>query len=71
MASRLSTEAAAVPLLASVPLSMALRQGGDSGVPVVVAAPDDPAARAIEQVAEQLASMPRSLAGRRLDVSVR
>ncbi|MFF2271074.1 Mrp/NBP35 family ATP-binding protein [Agromyces sp. NPDC058136] len=71
VASRLSTEAAAVPLLASVPLSMALRQGGDSGVPVVVAAPDDPAARAIEQVAAQLSAMPRSLAGRRLDVSVR
>lgn len=60
-----------VPLLASVPLSMALRQGGDTGVPVVVAAPDDPAARAIEQVAAALSSMPRSLAGRRLDVSVR
>lgn len=71
VASRLSTEAAEVPLLASVPLSMALRQGGDSGVPVVVAAPDDPAARAIEQVAAQLSAMPRSLAGRRLDVSVR
>ncbi|MDF0513030.1 P-loop NTPase [Agromyces sp. H3Y2-19a] len=60
-----------VPLLASVPLSMALRQGGDDGVPVVVSAPDDPAARAIEAVAARLAGMPRDLAGRRLDVSVR
>ncbi|WP_394552557.1 Mrp/NBP35 family ATP-binding protein [Agromyces sp. MMS24-JH15] len=62
---------APVPLLASVPLSVALRRGGDDGVPVVIAEPDDPAARAIEQVAAALASRPRSLLGRRLDVSVR
>lgn len=60
-----------VPLLASVPLSIALRQGGDDGTPVVLAAPDDPAARAIEEVAARLAALPRSLGGRRLDVSVR
>lgn len=60
-----------VPLLASVPLSIALRQGGDEGMPVVLAAPDDPAARAIEEVAARLAALPRSLGGRRLDVSVR
>ncbi|GAA1833971.1 Mrp/NBP35 family ATP-binding protein [Agromyces salentinus] len=61
----------AVPLIASVPLSIALRQGGDAGEPVVAAAPDDPAARAIERVAEAIATRPRRLAGRRLDVSVR
>lgn len=72
VADRLSDgQPAPVPLLASVPLSIALRQGGDAGTPVVVSAPDDPAARAIEQVAERLAALPRSLAGRRLDVSVR
>jgi ATP-binding protein involved in chromosome partitioning len=60
-----------VPLLASVPLSITLRQGGDEGTPVVLAAPDDPAARAIEEVAARLAALPRSLGGRRLDVSVR
>ncbi|WP_395242669.1 Mrp/NBP35 family ATP-binding protein [Agromyces sp. MMS24-K17] len=60
-----------VPLLASVPLSVALRRGGDDGVPVVTAEPDDPAARAIEQVAAAVAARPRSLQGRRLDVSVR
>ncbi|MGI9823856.1 Mrp/NBP35 family ATP-binding protein [Agromyces sp. Marseille-Q5079] len=60
-----------VPLIASVPLSIALRQGGDDGTPVVVGAPDDPAARAIERVAEVIASRPRQLAGRRLNVSVR
>mgnify|MGYP001309542274 CR=1 FL=1 len=60
-----------VPLLASVPLSVALRRGGDDGLPVVLAEPDDPAARAIEQVAARLATRSRSLRGRPLDVSVR
>ncbi|GAA1502753.1 ATP-binding protein involved in chromosome partitioning [Agromyces terreus] len=61
----------AVPLIASVPLSIALRQGGDAGEPVVAGSPDDPAARAIERVAEAIATRPRRLSGRRLDVSVR
>ena len=72
VAERLSAgQSEPVPLLASVPLSMALRQGGDSGVPVVIAEPDDPAARAIVSAAAQLAALPRDLSGRRLDVSVR
>ena len=72
VAERLSEgQPAPVPLLASVPLSIALRQGGDDGTPVVLAEPDDPAARAIEEVAGRLAALPRSLGGRRLDVSVR
>jgi ATP-binding protein involved in chromosome partitioning len=71
VARRLSEGAEPVPVLATVPLSVALRRGGDDGLPVVLAEPDDPAARAIEQAAALLASRPRSLSGRRLDVSVR
>ena len=72
VAERLSEgQPAPVPLLASVPISIALRQGGDAGAPVVLSAPDDPAARAIEEVAARLAALPRSLGGRHLDVSVR
>jgi ATP-binding protein involved in chromosome partitioning len=51
------TDAAArlgVPLLASIPLSLALREGGDSGMPVVLAHPEDPAAAAILALAERL-----------------
>lgn len=59
-----------VPLLARVPLSMALRTGGDDGVPVVLSAPDDPASVAILHVAERLAHRPRSLQGRPLGVTV-
>ncbi len=59
-----------VELLASVPLSLALREGGDAGEPVVVGRPGDPAAEAIETLAARLASQGRGLAGRRLGVTV-
>ena len=70
-ASRLSEATGApVPLLASVPLSIALRSGGDRGEPIVLAQPDDPAARAILDVADRLAARPRGLAGRSLNPRV-
>ena len=62
---------AEVPVLASVPLSVPLRVGGDTGTPVVLASPADPAARAIDAVADALLARGRGLAGRRLGVSVR
>ncbi|WP_409350041.1 Mrp/NBP35 family ATP-binding protein [Rathayibacter soli] len=45
-----------VPLLASVPLSLALREGGDAGMPVVLQHPDDPAAIALNAVADLMAA---------------
>lgn len=60
-----------VPVLASIPLSAALRAGGDTGVPIVVADPRDPAARAIRDLADALVSQGRGLAGRTLPVSTR
>ncbi|MBM3714561.1 MAG: Mrp/NBP35 family ATP-binding protein [Actinobacteria bacterium] len=69
VAAALSTDAD-VPLLASVPLSSALRTGGDDGRPVVVSHPDDPAAQAIDAAAAALAARPRGLAGRALRLSV-
>lgn len=54
-AARLSTPEQPVPLLASIPLSLALREGGDAGVPIVLAHPEDPAAAAILSVADLLA----------------
>ncbi len=38
-----------VPLLAKIPLTLALREQSDSGVPVVFSDPDDPAAQALYQ----------------------
>ncbi|WP_454116177.1 P-loop NTPase [Microbacterium aurum] len=64
-------DADSVPLLASVPLSPALRRGGDAGVPVVVAEPTDPAAVQIARVADALAMHPRGLARRPLPFTPR
>lgn len=69
-AARLSTADEPVPLLASIPLSIALREGGDAGEPIVLANPGDPAAAAILAVAGQLAVRGRGLAGRKLGLSV-
>jgi ATP-binding protein involved in chromosome partitioning len=55
-----------VPLLGSIPLSVALRVGGDEGSPVVLSAPENPAAEVIGAVAAAMASRPRNLAGRSL-----
>ena len=71
VADALSSDDETVPLLASIPLSPALRTDADAGVPVVVAHPDDPAAQAITAVAARLAVRPRGLAGRSLPFNSR
>lgn len=66
VARALSTDDEPVELLASIPLSTSLRTGGDAGVPVVVGAPEDPAARALTALAAAVASRPRGLERRPL-----
>ncbi len=44
-----------VPLLGCVPLEISLRQGGDSGIPIVVAAPDSASAKALNAIAFAIA----------------
>jgi ATP-binding protein involved in chromosome partitioning len=46
-----------VPLLGRVPLTMPLREHADSGVPLVIEDPQDPASQAIHQVARGLIAM--------------
>jgi ATP-binding protein involved in chromosome partitioning len=46
-----------VPLLGRVPLTLPLREHADSGVPLVIEDPDDPASQAIHQVARGLIAM--------------
>ena len=70
VARRLSASGEDVPLLATLPISVALRAGGDDGLPVVIGDPEDPAAVAITELARTLASRPRGLTGRRLPMSV-
>ncbi len=60
-----------VPVLGSVPLSVPLREGGDSGHPVVLADPANPAAVAIDAIATQLAVRERGLSGLKLGLSPR
>lgn len=45
-----------VPLLGCVPLEMSVRQGGDQGLPIVVAAPASASAQALRQIAQQVAA---------------
>jgi ATP-binding protein involved in chromosome partitioning len=60
---------AAVPLLGQVPLDLRLREGGDTGRPLVLDDPAAPAARALQEVADRLGTRARGLAGRMLDLS--
>jgi ATP-binding protein involved in chromosome partitioning len=60
---------APVPLLGQLPLDVRLREGGDSGVPVVLSDPDSPAAVALRGVARQLGRRARGLAGRSLGLT--
>jgi ATP-binding protein involved in chromosome partitioning len=52
-------DALGVPLLARVPMAVALRAAGDAGVPLAVADPYNPAAVALGEVAEQLLELAR------------
>ena len=54
---QLLAEQLEVPLLAKVPLTMALREQSDAGVPLVFADPDDPAAQALRQGARGLIAL--------------
>jgi ATP-binding protein involved in chromosome partitioning len=58
-----------VPLLAQVPIDVRVRECGDAGTPVVLTAPDSPAAVALSAVARGLAARSRGLAGRPLGLS--
>jgi ATP-binding protein involved in chromosome partitioning len=47
---------AKAPLLGQIPLQPAVREWGDRGMPIVQSQPEDPAARAFQQIAEALAA---------------
>ena len=58
-----------VPLLGQVPLDPRLREAGDSGKPLVLEAPDSPAAAVLNDVAKRLSTRARGLSGQLLSVS--
>jgi ATP-binding protein involved in chromosome partitioning len=45
-----------VPLLGCIPLEISLREGGDRGIPIVLAAPDSASAKALVAIAQQIAA---------------
>ncbi|WP_045822294.1 Mrp/NBP35 family ATP-binding protein [Williamsia herbipolensis] len=57
-----------VALLGSIPLETALREGGDSGVPLVLSDPTSPAGAALRDIAQRLAVRRRGLAGMSLGI---
>src|SRR4051794_35614727 len=60
-----------VPLLGSIPLEPRLREGGDTGRPIVLSTAESAAGRTLRDIAEALAARPRGLAGRPLGVTPR
>lgn len=72
LAERLSsTLGTDVPLLGRIPLDVALREGGDTGAPIVLTDPSSPAAQALAAVAGKLSAKPRGLAGLSLGLQPR
>ncbi|MBB4696655.1 Mrp/NBP35 family ATP-binding protein [Paractinoplanes abujensis] len=65
-----TTVGASVPLLGQVPLDTRVREAGDAGEPIVLAAPDAPAAKALDAVADKLAVRRESLVGKPLGLMV-
>jgi ATP-binding protein involved in chromosome partitioning len=60
---------APVPLLGQVPMDTAIRVGGDDGTPIVLSAPDSPAAVVLRSIADELTGKPRGLAGMQLSLT--
>jgi ATP-binding protein involved in chromosome partitioning len=60
---------ATVPLLGQIPIDLRLREGGDDGVPVVLADPDAAASTVLAQIAQKLTVRSRGLVGMSLSVS--
>ncbi|HJR90785.1 MAG TPA: Mrp/NBP35 family ATP-binding protein [Aeromicrobium sp.] len=58
-----------VPLLGEIPLDPKLREGGDTGRPIVATHPDAEATKALQEVADQLTGRSRGLAGMQLGLS--
>src|SRR4051812_23875263 len=58
-----------VPVLGEIPIDLALREGGDTGKPVIEADPRSPSARALLGIADRLSGRGRGLAGLQLGLT--
>ena len=66
LSAELGTE---IPLLGRVPFDVRLREGGDSGHPLVLSDPDAPASTVLREVATRLGTRARGLAGMSLGIT--
>ncbi len=60
---------AEVPLLGRIPFDVRLREGGDSGTPLVVSDPTAPASEVLRGIANSIGKRPRGLAGMSLGLT--
>jgi ATP-binding protein involved in chromosome partitioning len=60
---------ASVPLLGAVPIDVRLREGGDSGVPLVLSDADAPASVTLREIATRLGRRERGLLGKSLSLT--
>jgi len=58
-----------VPVLGQIPLDEKLREGGDTGEPIVATDPDSESAKVLRSVADRLSGRSRGLAGMHLGLS--
>ena len=58
-----------VPVLGQIPLDVSLREGGDSGKPIVDSDPTAPGAIVLTEIATRLAGRGRGLAGMQLGLT--
>jgi ATP-binding protein involved in chromosome partitioning len=63
---REAAETLGVPLLGEIPLEIELREGGDTGTPIVISHPDSPAGAALREAARRVAQAVRTKVGRPL-----
>jgi ATP-binding protein involved in chromosome partitioning len=67
---QLAADTLGVPLLGQIPITPEVREGGDSGVPIVVSHPDSPAGEALLGTARALAQTSRTLVRKPLGLAV-
>jgi len=67
---QLAAQTLGVPLLGEIPLIPTVREGGDTGTPIVVSDPDSPAGVALLHAARELAKSTRTLVKKPLTLAV-
>jgi ATP-binding protein involved in chromosome partitioning len=65
-----TAEALGTPFLGRVPMQVSLREGSDTGTPVVVTEPDSPAGQAFRDLADKIARATKTKVGKTLPLTV-